>query len=140
MNRANSDKQIIDLKNKIAKQFLINLKRFGTVVLLTNKPAFEEAVKKLEAKVKEFQESVKKGLDEEIRSNKQLLIDALLPSVQANPPTRWNKYVGTSPLKDHLRKMLDDELTSAFGTAKSIVSDMKVSVIFKGITYELLNN
>lgn len=135
-----SDKQITDLKNTIAKDHLITLRGYGTVVLRTNKPAFEEAVKTLQTKVKEFQKSVEKGLDEEIQTNKQSLLEALLPSIQANPPTRWTKYLGSSPSKDQVRKMLDDDLSSAFGTAKEIVNEMKVSVIFKGVTYELLNN
>ena len=135
-----SDKQITELKNRIAKDHLITLKGYGTVVLRTNKPAFEKAVKELEAKVKEFQKSVEIGLEEEIKANKQLLLDALLPSVQMNLPERWKKFIGTSPSKDQVKKMLEKDLTATFGSAKSIIKEMKVSLIFKGVTYELLNN
>lgn len=135
-----SDKQIIELKNQIAKNHLINIKGYGAVVLRTNKAAFEHEVKKLQDKVKEFQKSVESDLGNEIRTNKQSLLDALLPSVQANIPERWTKFIGASPSKDQVKKMLDDDLKSAFGSAKSIVNEMKVSLIFKGVTYELLNN
>ena len=106
----------------------------------SNKEAFEKAVAELKKQVKQFQADVEKGLDAEIKTNKNTLLKALLPSVKASPPERWTKFLGAEPDPDHIKKMLDDNLTVAFGTAKKIVTDMKVSVLFKGVTYELLNN
>lgn len=135
-----SDRKIADLKNKIVKDYLITLKGYGSVVLRTNKSAFEEAVKEFEIKVTEFQKSVETQLDQEIMTNKQSLLEALLPSVWNNPPGRYQKYIGNTPSKDQIKRMLEDDLNKAFGNARDIIKEMKVSLIFKGVTYELLSN
>ena len=63
-----------------------------------------------------------------------------LPAVAANPPRRWVKSLGQKPSADQLRCQLDAELATAFGSANDVTDAMKIRVIFKGVTYESLND
>ena len=68
------------------------------------------------------------------------MVTALLPSVIASPPKRWRWALGNSPSNEEIRQLLCDELAKAFGSAEDVFQDMKVSLIFKGITYECLSD
>jgi hypothetical protein len=133
-----SEESVIKFKKCIADRFLITLPKYGTVILRSQKPRFELAVKTLRRFVRRFQKRVEDRLQQEIDANRVSLIDALLPSVAENPPKRWKKYLGAQPTREDVRSMLEAELKKVFGSAQDVVRNMEVFVIFKGVTYELL--
>jgi hypothetical protein len=63
-----------------------------------------------------------------------------LPSLAQNPPTRWKKYLGEHPSVQVIEDILRMELTKALGQSEDVFEEMHVKVVFKGITYELLND
>jgi len=128
------------LKQFIVKKFLINLPGFGTVILRSNKADFQVAVRTLERYVKRFQRLLKKKLQNAIETNREVLTVALLPSVLRNPPARWNRYLGERPRVHDIERMLREELTEAFGCSDDLFEAMKVKALFKGVTYESLND
>jgi hypothetical protein len=135
-----SGDRVTRLKQFIVKKYLINLPGYGTVILRTNKSDFEVAVKALERYVHRFQRLLKKKLQAAIDANRDVLTTALLPSVLANPPARWKRFVGERPRKEDTERMLRTELADAFGRADDVFQDMKVKAIFKGVTYESLSD
>lgn len=139
-NERLSGKKAMHLKESIANKFLVNLPGYGNVVLRANKADFERAVKRLILYVELFQKRVETELQKAIEENRKTLVEAFLPAVTSNPPERSIKLIGRSPDKELVRKWLDTELTKVFGSAKSHMSQMEVSVIFKGVTYESLND
>ncbi len=128
------------LRQFITKKYLINLPGHGTVILRSNKTDFQVAVRALERYVHRFQRRLKKQLQDAIEGNRKVLTSALLPTVIRNPPARWNRFLGEAPRDQVIERMLQKELTDAFGRSEDLFADIKVKAIFKGVTYESLND
>lgn len=139
-NERLSGERAMKLKERIAERFLVNLPGYGNVVLRINKANFEHAVKRLNLYVELFQKLVEKELQKAIDDSRKALVEALLPAVERNPPQRSIRFIGTKPDKSTVRNWLNIELDQVFGNAKKHMSKMEVSVIFKDVTYESLND
>lgn len=135
-----SGDKVTRLKQFIAQKYLINLPGYGSVILRSQKETFEAAVAALAKYIKRFQRQAKKKLQVAIDSNRRVLTEALLPSVEANPPIRWKKFLGTFADRDQISRLLDRELTDAFGSVDDLIAKMKLKVVFKGVTYESLSD
>jgi len=135
-----SEERVIRLKKWICDRYLITLPKYGTVVLRTNKPDFEVAVKALRRYVTRFQRQIVDKLQKVMDANRKSLVTALTPAVVANPPARWKRFLGNHASKGDLTATLESEIEKAFGSAESLVSKMDVFVLFKGVTYESLSD
>jgi hypothetical protein len=138
-----SEKEMATKKKKIADKFLIPIKGYGVIILRSKKEEFEKEIALFRKEVDEFQTKIEKELNAEIEKNKKTLMNALLPAVLRRPPERWSKYMNSSEKKQRdteIKEMLDAELQRAFEVAKKQVNAMKVLVVYKGITYELLHD
>jgi hypothetical protein len=135
-----SGEGVTKLKEHIAKRFLILLPGYGTVILRSNKARFEASVWTLKRFISRFQKRVKTNLQLEVDKNRAILANALAPAVCAKPPERWHKLLGPTATKESVRELLDQELNSAFGSADELIGEMKVRLIFKGVTYESLTD
>ncbi|MBX3351826.1 MAG: hypothetical protein KF684_02735 [Phycisphaeraceae bacterium] len=74
--------------------------------------------------------------------NQERLYNLLLPHILKEPPDEWEAVVDSSEdrskaLGDHLCKLLTDLFRT---TGEKLVSGMRTTVLFKGITYECLNS
>jgi len=127
-------------RQDIARQFLIPLKGYGSVVLRANKHSLEAAVEQLRAQVKLFQDGVIGGLEQSMDANRTALLDALLPAVAANPPPTYTKFHGSGISEAQVRSLLGEDIQRAFGDAKALVGDMAVSLVFKDVAIESLQD
>lgn len=127
-------------KALIAKKYLRMITGYGNVVLRSRKAEFEKDVEKLRADVQAFAAQVKGQLQGEMDKNRDALFKAFLPHIKRRPPQQWCSSDGTKPDADTLRQFLHDELTRAFGTADQLIKQMEVTVVYKGVTFELLTN
>jgi len=135
-----SGKEITDEKEKIARDFLINLPNFGNVILRSKKEEFEAAVETLRKQIEAFQKELEAKLQQAIDKNRASLVNALAPAVIAQTPDRWKKFLPTNPSEDDIRQVLDCELAEQFGSAEANLKKIDISLIFKGVTYETLND
>ncbi len=135
-----SEKALHDERKRIQEKFLTALKGFGTVILRSNKSAFEAEVETLRGLVKKFQDALKAKLGDIMERNALQLAEALFPSVAKNPPERWTRTLGPNPKPDALKAQLLDEVRRAFGEVDAVISEMKVNVLFKGVTFETLKD
>lgn len=135
-----SGAEITDHKQKIVNDFLVNLPNFGNVILRSKKEEFEAAVNDLEKHIEAFQKELEAKLQKAINKNRTTLVNALAPAVIAQTPDRWKKFLPSNPSPDDIRQVLDCELSDHFGTAEMNLKKINVSLIFKGVTYETLNN
>ena len=133
-----TDKPVVKLKEWIAQRYLVSLPGYGNVILSTRKHWFERAVSRLERYLEKYQERMEAHLQQVIDQNKRSLLEAILPDLLANPPQRWGD-LGFFP-EERVKVRLEDELNRKFRSAKDLMGKMKVSVIFKGVTYESLND
>lgn len=135
-----SGEEITDHKEKIANDFLVNLPNFGNVILRSKKEEFEAAVNDLEKHIEAFQKELEAKLQKAIDKNRAALVNALAPAVIAQTPDRWKKFLPPKPSPDDIRQVLDCELSDHFGSAERNLKKIDISLIFKGVTYETLNN
>lgn len=90
--------------------------------------------------IERFQRQAKKTLQAAVDDNRKILTEALLPGVEANPPTRWKKFLGPFADREQISRMLDRELSGAFGSVDDLITNMRVKIVFKGVTYESLSD
>ncbi len=135
-----SGEEITEHKEKIANDFLVNLPNFGNVILRSKKEEFEAAVDRLQKHIEAFQKELQTKLQKAIDKNRTALVNALAPAVIAQTPERWKKFLPSKPSKEDIRQILDCELTDYFGSAEKNLKNIEVTLIFKGVTYETLNN
>jgi len=127
-----------EAKQKIAKDFLVSLKGYGTVVRRSRKEEFQKMTDNLRADVEAFQKGVTKNLQKHMDNNAGTLVQALLPAVKQNPPASYTKIYGTELKKVQVKTLLEADIKEAFGKAKWLVQEMNVKVVFKDVAYESL--
>lgn len=135
-----SGDKVYKLKQALAKKYMFTISGYGTVVLRKNKDEYVSKVEVLKKYIERFRRQVKKKLQDEIDTNREALVKALAPAIEKSPPERWKKYLGSNPSLSEVSGMLSAELTRLFGSAQGMLSDMEVSLLFKGVTYELLGD
>jgi hypothetical protein len=135
-----SGDRVNKLKQFIAEKYLITLPGYGTAILRSNKANFQVAVKALEKYVRRFQRVLAQKLQTAMDANRELLVAAFLPTVIASPPGRWKRLLGDHPSDKEIERLLRTELTKAFGSSQALIREMNVKAVFKGVTYESLND
>jgi hypothetical protein len=134
------DVRVMQLKRFITDRFLHALKGYGMVVRREDKPALLVAVDTLRRFVDRYQRRVLASLENEVARNRATIARALLPAVRQSIPRRWLKHVGPDPSDPELQRMLEWDLEEAFHKAGRLLRAMQVSLVFKAVTYESLNN
>ncbi|NLS97580.1 MAG: hypothetical protein GXX96_36030 [Planctomycetaceae bacterium] len=124
----------------LVKTYLATLPGYGNVVLRSVKPEFEEKVEQLRRCIELFKRSVMKKLAQAMDRNRETLVGALLPSILSSPPARWRKHYGANPDRETLQRLLENEIIQTSGTPERLVGEMKLKVVFKGVTYESLSD
>ena len=135
-----SGKDLEHDKELIVRAFLKPLYGYGNAILRTQKDEFEKAVNKLRDNVNIFRKKIQSDLQKAMDKNRELLRQALLPSLLKNPPNQWRKSDGSVPDDNVLTQWLDDELRGAFGTAEKLIGKMEVRLLYKAVTYESLTD
>jgi hypothetical protein len=122
------------------KHFLRVIPKYGTVVLRRDKEQFLAGVGKLETAVEKFGLRVKTAIQARIDQNVTELTHSLLPALTERPPEEWIPSSREKLDKATVERHLKDDLRAAFGTADRLIGEMSVRCMFKGVTYELLND
>ena len=127
-------------RNRIGKKFLVAIQGHGTVMLRSNKDAFEKDVEGLRSKVIAFREALGAKLAGIFEANAKRLTKALLPSVAKNPPEYWTSVLGASPDRKEIERQLEQAILQSFGEPEALLRDMRVSLKYKGVTYGTLTD
>jgi len=135
-----SGERVFRLKKFITDKYLVSLPNYGTAILRPNRAEFEADVEILKRYIERFRTRIVAQLQQEMDSNREALSKALAPAVMLSPPLRWQKSVGPAPSREEVQGMLGQDLQNAFGSAEELVKDMEVRLVFKGVTYDLLND
>ena len=135
-----SGKHLQDLKARIARAFLKPLPGYGQAVLRAERAKFEEEIELLSHEVEKFQDKVGQALGAMIDKRREALKAALLPRLVENPPKNWTRADGSKADPKLIEQWTDHELRRAFSSVGRLVGEMKVRVVFKGVTYDLLQD
>lgn len=134
-----SEKTLTDERNRIGKKYLVPIKGYGTVILRANKQAFEAEVETLRGKVTAFREALRGKLASIYGDNAKRLSKALLPAVAKSPPEQWTSVLGPKPDQKAISEQLQQTLLKSFGEPEALLREMKINLVFKGVTYGTLN-
>ena len=135
-----SGERLMKWRNEIEKKYLKTIKGYGTVIVNTDREAFDKAVKKLREEVEKFQKEADVKLDEAIQKNCAEVIKQLLPNVRKAPPLRWVPFLDSHPSEGDFKRLLSDDLKHAYGDASDHLGKIEVREVYKNITVEMLHD
>lgn len=129
------------IKREIDKQYTRPSRGFGgSLIRRADKEKFLAAVAGLESKLNEFRRYVCMVFEQIAEKNKQELITNLLPAIKRTPPDACRQFVGAKDEEPRLRQWLMEQLHEPFAKVARGVEDMRVTVRFKGVTFECLKD
>jgi hypothetical protein len=126
-------------RNRLKKEFLFDIPKFGVVIRRANKQEFEARLKLLQERLKLYVEALKKNINAHLKTARHKLTSSLVEGVKKNPPASWKKLMdGGSLTADEAGRLLDEALDKAFA---GIVSEFNPTIrwIYKDVTYETIH-
>lgn len=135
-----SSKHLEDTLAEIRKNFTRALgKPWGRVVLRAVRPTFDKRIEDFRAKLVEHQENVRKQLKETLDQSRKNVIEYYLPHVKASPPDALiGQLISPTPQDDDYRAWLGHELGHVFPDPEDLITDMRIEVTYRDVTYETL--
>ncbi|HMT08901.1 MAG TPA: hypothetical protein PKA82_12925 [Pyrinomonadaceae bacterium] len=133
---------IIYAVNDLREEFTKSIgKHHGRVLKRSEKAKFEERVAAIKSTIEKAKGELLEALTTEIEKNCYRLAAVLSPDIIRNPP-RSMRYalLNDEPDKDSVCEMLVRRLRPSDNKIADLVSGMKLEVIFKDITYDMLND
>lgn len=134
---AKLDASVRELREKYTRSLGDGL---GSVILRSKREALAKEVDGIRKDIDVFRDKVIERLDKELESSRRKLVDGLLPAVRNSTPPALEAQVSGKPTVAVLKRYLDDELKRVFPSAESLVSDMRLEWVPKGVTYETLSD
>jgi len=126
--------------NKIRKNITPSLGKLGRVMLKKNKCLFERKIECLKEKLEDSRKKIETELKQEIDNSKRQVVDYYTKQVCNNPPETMHAHFREPITEEKAKMWLDHELGQAFPTASNLVEKMQLDVIYKDVTFEMLNN
>ena len=134
---AEVDQRVRALREKYTRSLGDGL---GSVILRSKRQEFTAEVNAIRESIAKFQAKVLERLEKELADSRKKLVEGLLPAVKKSTPPALQAQLSGKPTVDVLRRYLDDELTRVFPSAQSLIGEMKLEWVPKGVTYETLSN
>lgn len=136
-----SSKGLEDELREIRDNFTRSLgKPWGRVMLRTTRATFDERVAAVVTKLEKHKASVKQKLAAHIDKSRKEVVEYYLPIVAKNPPDELvGQLLSPKPSKDDIRAWLNYQLDRVFPKAEDLITDMRLDVQFRDVTYETLN-
>ncbi|MDZ4405295.1 hypothetical protein [Prosthecobacter sp.] len=128
------------VRNAIDEKFLRPVKGVGKIIRRAQIDEFKTAVTNLEHTLAIFSHALKQVLAALFRKTAEEIADAILPDVLQQLPEKWQKQLGPTPRPEHVRFRVIDDLLHSFGDPEKRCEAMKVSFIFKDVTYDMLKD
>jgi hypothetical protein len=128
------------IRKAIDEKFLRSVKGVGKIIRRAQIDEFKTAVTVLEQTLVVFSSVLKHVLAAQFRKTAEEIADAILPDVLQQLPERWQKQLGPTPPPEHVRFRVIDDLLHSFGDPDKRCEAMKVSYVFKDVTYDMLKD
>jgi hypothetical protein len=123
---------------KLRDRFVRPIGDIGAITLRSKRKEVDSLIEAIRADIEKFRVSVVERLTKEIASSRNKLVEGLTPALKKKPPQDLIDQVTGKVTSEHLTCYLTKRLEEVFPTAESIVGDMKLECVRKGVTYETL--
>lgn len=140
-NSAVSSKKLEEELKQLRDNFTRPLgKPWGRVLLRSTRPLFDERVERFREQLAEHKKAVVKSLAESLKRSRDQLVEYFLPLVKRSPPDVLLGQITTpKPNREQISSWLTFELGKVFPKPDDLVTEMKLDVQFRDVTYETLN-
>ena len=140
-NSAVSSKALEDELKQIRDNFTRPLgKPWGRVLLRSTRPLFDERITRFKQRLAEHKKAVEESLAKHLEKSREQLVEYFLPLVRQSPPDVFLGQITTrKPSDDQIRSWLGFELEKVFPEPQDLVTEMKLDIQFRDVTYETLN-
>jgi len=116
-------------------------KPWGRVMLRTPRGRFEKRIQEFRDRIEAHKKNVEKELSEHLARSLNNVLDYYLPFVKEHPPDELVGQTLFTGLSDaDIRKWLLDQLERVFPEPDSILSEMKLEVQYRDVTYETVSD
>lgn len=131
-------KEIRKAVDKLRKVHTRVLNPYGSITLRSNRQRLETAVAAVQVQVATFAGTVKNKLQKEIDHSRKQLVQSVLPGLKAKPPEALLAGVVGKPTVEQITRWIDRQLDQAFPKVDDIVSEMRLVLTIKAVTFEML--
>lgn len=131
------EKELYQLRTNLTRP----LGKFGRVMLKSARKRFDERIEELRVRLKSHQAVVKGEIENDLSNSKKQVIEYYLPTARSKPPDELvGGALSLNMSDDVLRDWIANKLDQVFPSAEEVVSEMKLNVSFKDVTFETLND
>jgi hypothetical protein len=128
--------------NDLRKIYVKSLgSRFGSVILRSKKNELTEKLDKIRAKLIIFVKEVENGLQKEIDTSIEKLLNMFKDGVMKNPPTELKGQIpADKPDEETACEFIKYELNRVMPNIEKFMKGMEIYCDYKDVTYEMLND
>lgn len=127
-------------RKALYKDFLINVPRFGQVIMRRHRQKFDGRVALLRAQIVAFNTAVQAALQQKLEGAVDALALMLLPRIKAQIPQRYDRMLVTNhPFDEDLLAILKHDLADSFGSSTEVFKP-DLRCVFKDVTYESISD
>ncbi|GIZ51104.1 hypothetical protein NCCP691_11180 [Noviherbaspirillum aridicola] len=135
-----TETRLDEQRKALYDDFLINVPKFGQIIMRRNRPEFDQRVRLLEAQIAALNTAIQAQLQVKLLGAVQALALTLLPRVRDRLPQRYKRFLpGGMPGDDVLLGMLEQDLASSFGGSADVFK-AELRHVYKDVTYESIRD
>lgn len=135
-----SESTLEEHRKALYDDFLINVPRFGQIIMRRNRPNFDKRLRLLKAQIEAFNKAIQKELGKKLSEAVLALARTLLPRIRDDLPQRYKRVLPVSePSDDLLLSILEQDLATSFGSTAEVFKP-ELRCVFKDVTYESISD
>lgn len=135
-----SSKKLDDELDQIRDNLTKSLgKPWGRVMLKSARATFDDRIKALRERVEQHKQRVQSELEEYLERSKNQVVEYYLPLFEKEPPdVLIGQLLYSTPTREDIQCWLRRELDREFPGTEELISEMRLDVQFRDVTYETL--
>lgn len=135
-----SEATLEEQRKALYDEFLINVPRFGHVIMRRNRPDFDKRLKLLKAQLIAFNTAIQNELGSKLTEAVNALAQTLLPRIRDRLPQRYKRVLPVNAAPDELLlSILERDLATSFGSSAEVFKP-ELRWVFKDVTYESISD
>ncbi len=135
-----SEAELEKQRKALYEDFLINVPRFGQVIMRNRRKDFDARIALLRKQIEAFKAAVEETLGESVLDSIGQLAKDLLPRIREKLPARYAKFLAANdPSDEDLLAMIEADLEREFGGVGDLFNP-ELRCVFKDVTYESIQD